>query len=547
MQNKLLFDGELGLLPDSPGVYIFRDVNNKVIYVGKAKSLKKRVNSYKNPKDPKGEALLNKIKSVEFIVTKNPDEALLLENNLIKKFKPHFNIRLVDDENYPYIKITDEEYPRIQKVYRIRGEKGSYFGPFPHGRAIDTTIKTLRKIFPIRSCNLKIDGSKTYQPCMLYQIGLCLAPCAHLVSKSDYIKTVESFKQFLRSEDTSVINSLRSELEKAKNELNFESAIIFRDAINGLTSIFSSQRVVMENNLSFDLITAETLNEYSCVVKVSIREGRVVSLYPFIFSSYEDKQSLIESFLLSYPEHITANELYVDCNLENKSALENFLKLKFNRNVKIKKVRNDAVKKVLELAVDNAKMHLENYVKRREKTTNTLLIQLKNILGIKSLPVRIEGYDISNIQGEFAVGSMVVFINGKKDKDEYRHFKIKYTPGPNDYGMLYEVLLRRFTNKEDTFSKGMPNLLLIDGGLGQLQVAMRVKKELNLDVDIISLAKKEELIYVENSNTPLKLGRDSEVLKLLQRIRDEAHRFAISYFKKLYSMDIRGEKNAKKK
>ncbi|MCI4464046.1 MAG: excinuclease ABC subunit UvrC [Caldisericum sp.] len=545
MQNSIKFPEELEFLPDSPGVYVLKDIQNKVIYVGKAKSLKKRVSSYKNPKDLKGEALLQRVKTVEFIVTDNPDEALLLENNLIKKFKPPFNIRLVDDENYPYIKITDEEYPKIQKVYRIRGEKGSYFGPFPHGKAVETTIKTLRKIFPIRSCNLKISEDKKYQPCMLYQIGLCSAPCAHLISKTDYLKTVENLKKFLRSEDRSVINTLTMEMEKAKRDLQFEKAIIYRDAIVGLNSIFSSQRVITEGDVNFDLITAELKDDLSCVVKVTIRNGRVVSLYPFILESLEDKQSLIEQFLMSYPQHATSQKLYIDCVIENKEALEKFLKDKTGHIVQILRVRGVVPKKVLELARDNAKIHLENYIKRKETETPKVLLKMKEVLGLKHIPIRIEGYDISNIQGKFAVGSMVVFTKGKKDKDEYRRFKIKFVEGPNDYGMLYEVLIRRFTHEGENFSKTLPNLILIDGGLGQLEVGKKVKEMLNLDIDVCSLAKKEELIYTEKSSDPIVLDRDSEVLKLLQQVRDESHRFAKTYFKELHSMSIKEDNDAK--
>jgi excinuclease ABC subunit C len=545
MQNSIKFPEELEFLPDSPGVYVLKDIQNKVIYVGKAKSLKKRVSSYKNPKDLKGEALLQRVKTVEFIVTDNPDEALLLENNLIKKFKPPFNIRLVDDENYPYIKITDEEYPKIQKVYRIRGEKGSYFGPFPHGKAVETTIKTLRKIFPIRSCNLKISEDKKYQPCMLYQIGLCSAPCAHLISKTDYLKTVENLKKFLRSEDRSVINTLTMEMEKAKRDLQFEKAIIYRDAIVGLNSIFSSQRVITEGDVNFDLITAELKDDLSCVVKVTIRNGRVVSLYPFILESLEDKQSLIEQFLMSYPQHATSQKLYIDCVIENKEALEKFLKDKTGHIVQILRVRGVVPKKVLELARDNAKIHLENYIKRKETETPKVLLKMKEALGLKHIPIRIEGYDISNIQGKFAVGSMVVFTKGKKDKDEYRRFKIKFVEGPNDYGMLYEVLIRRFTHEGENFSKTLPNLILIDGGLGQLEVGKKVKEMLNLDIDVCSLAKKEELIFTEKSSDPIILDRDSEVLKLLQKVRDESHRFAKTYFKELHSMSIKEDNDAK--
>lgn len=542
MQNSIKFPDELEFLPDSSGVYILKDSNNKILYVGKAKSLRKRVSSYKNPKDIKGSALLSRIRVVDFIVTKNPDEALLLENNLIKRHKPPFNVRLVDDENYPYIKITDEEYPKIQKVYRVRGEKGNYFGPFPHGKAVETTIKTLRKIFPIRSCNLKISEDKIYQPCMLYQIGLCSAPCAHLVSKLDYLKTVENLKKFLRSEDRSIINTLSLEMEKAKRELQFERAIIYRDAINGLNAIFSSQRVITEESVSFDLITGEIKDDKSCIVKVTIRDGRVVSLYPFILESIDDKPTLIEQFIITYPQHVTSEKLYVDVKLDNKEALEKFLREKTGHKVQIALVRGEIPKKVLELAKDNAVHHLENYLRRKENEVPKVLLKMKEILKLRHVPARIEGYDISNVQGKFAVGSMVVFTRGKKDKSEYRRFKIKFVDGPNDYGMLYEVLFRRFTHEEESFSKTLPNLVLIDGGLGQLEVGIKVKNILNVDIDVISLAKKEELVYTERSKEPIVLDRDSDVLKLLQQIRDESHRFAKAYFKELHSKSIKEEK-----
>jgi len=539
MQNSIKFPDELKFLPDSSGVYLLKDAE-KVLYVGKATSLKKRVSSYRIPKDIKGSALLKRVNRVDFIVTKTPDEALLLENNLIKKFKPPFNVRLVDDENYPYIKITDEPYPKIQKVYRVRGEKGSYFGPFPHGKAVETTIKTLRKIFPVRSCNLKIGEEKIYQPCMLYQIGLCVAPCAHFIGRGEYLKIVENLKTFLRSEDRSIIFTLTREMEEAKRALQFEKAIVYRDAINSLNAIFSSQRVVTERDVSFDLITCELKDGAGCLVKVTIRNGRVVSLYPFILEASYDKREVVTEFLISYPFHATSDTLYLDVLVEDRDAIEKFLGEKTKHPVKIKSVRGEIVKKVLELGRENARIHLENYLKRKGKETPGVLLSLKEILGLKHIPVRIEGYDISNVQGKFAVGSMVVFTNGKKDKDEYRRFKIKLVEGPDDYAMLFEVLSRRFTNDKETFARSLPHLVLIDGGMGQLQIGLKIKKMLNLDIDFISLAKKEELIYVEWSSEPIKLMEDAPELKLLKEVRDESHRFAKKYFKELHSQSIRG-------
>ncbi len=522
---------------------MMKDERGKVIYVGKAKSLKHRVSSYKRPRDPKTSALSSNIATVDFILTSSPDEALLLENNLIKKYLPHYNIRLVDDENYPYIKITDEKYPRVMKVYRVRGENGLYFGPFPYGRAVDLTIKAIRKIFPVRTCNVKMSEDKTITPCLAYHIGLCSAPCAKKISQKDYAKIVESLMYFLRGESEQVVKKIEADLETAKKNLDFERAIMYRDELKSILSIMEHQRVVVNKDVSFDLFAVEEGSGLSCVVKVSVRGGRVLSSYPFIIKTLNalNKGEVIEQFLMMYPFHAQADKIYVQEALPNRVFLEEFLSNHFGHAVKLRKARGQTIKDVLSFAKQNAKTQLVSYVERHKGTKEeTLLLNVKESLGLSSIPMRIEGYDISNISGEFAVGSMVVFEKAKPKKSEYRKFKIKLVKGPNDYGMILEVLTRRFLHQSDKFSSSKPDLILIDGGKGQLDIAVRVKNTLNVNVDLISLAKKEELVFIEGHEGPISIQRDSDVLSLLQYVRDESHRFAKAYFSKLHLKSIRG-------
>ncbi len=541
MQNSIKFPEEIKSLPLLPGVYIMKGVQGEVIYIGKAKLLRKRVSSYMSPKDTKTASLIKHIKNVSFIVTSSGEEALLLENNLIKKHRPKYNIRLVDDENYPYIKITNDKYPRLLKVYRIRGENGEYFGPFPHGKAIDLTLKAIRKIFPVRTCNIKIKGDKVLEPCLLYHLGLCVAPCANKISLKEYLNIIESLKLFLLGNGEKIVRDLQREMEKAKNSLEFEKAAIYRDEIKGVISVMEKQRVVSEKRISFDLFALCKKRTKAVIVKLGVRNGRVVSSYPFVLNipAKSEKSTIIEVFLAQNPFHASFKRIYVPVKLPERKILENLLSEKNGKTVKISLPYGKLQKSLTEMARENACVHLNNYLERRkllkEKKT---LEELKNALNLEFLPTRIEGYDISNVSGKDAVGSMVVFTNGRSDRNQYRKFKIKFVEGPNDYAMIKEVLFRRFKEKKEHFAKQNPDLLLIDGGKGQLDAAVSIKKLLNLNVAIASLAKKEELVFVEGINEPIRLSKRSEMLKLLQRVRDESHRFAKAYFTKLHDSVI---------
>lgn len=542
MQNSVKFPDEINLLPLLPGVYVMHGEKGEVLYVGKAKSLRKRVSSYVRPRDIKTKILSEKIKTVQFVVASSEEEALLLENNLIKKHKPKYNIRLVDDENYPYIKITNDRFPRLLKVYRINGKNGEYFGPFPHGKAIDMTIKAIRKIFPVRTCNIKIKEGRKIEPCLLYHLGLCVAPCAGKISEKEYLKIVNGLKDFLKGSSGKVLSDLYREMERAKRNLEFEKAAIYRDQIKGILSVMERQRVVSDKKISFDLFATAKKRNYAVVVKIGVREGKVVSSYPFVLKvpMRSGPSEIIKEFLLQNPFHGNFGKIYVEKKSGDYKELEDFLSEHFHSRIKISVPRGEIQKSILEMAKENAKVHLNNYLEKRKLTKEKALLEaVQKTLGLKNLPVRIEGYDISNVSGKDSVGSMVVFTNGKPDKKQYRIFKIKFVEGPNDFAMLKEVLYRRFKRKGDkVFSERMPDLLLIDGGKGQLDSAIRIKKLLNVDVEIASLAKKEELVFVEGRTEPLRLSRRSEVLKLLQRVRDESHRFAKKHFTKLHGSVI---------
>ncbi len=542
MQNSVKFPDEINLLPLLPGVYVMHGKKGEVLYVGKAKSLRKRVSSYIRPRDIKTKILSSKIRTVQFVVASSEEEALLLENNLIKRHKPKYNIRLVDDENYPYIKITNDKFPRLLKVYRINGKNGEYFGPFPHGKAIDMTIKAIRKIFPVRTCNIKFKENRKIEPCLLYHLGLCVAPCAGKISEKEYFKIVNGLKDFLKGNSEKVLSDLYREMERAKRNLEFEKAAIYRDQIKGIVSVMERQRVVSDKKISFDLFATAKKRGYAVTVKIGVRDGKVVSSYPFVLKVpvKSGPSEIIKEFLLQNPFHGNFKKIYVEKKSGDYKEIEDFLSAHFHYPIKISVPRGKIQKSILEMAKENAKVHLNNYLEKRKLTKEkALLEEVQKTLGLKKLPIRIEGYDISNVSGKDSVGSMVVFTNAKPDKKQYRIFKIKFVEGPNDFAMLKEVLYRRFKRKGDKiFSERMPDLLLIDGGKGQLDSTIRIKKLLNADVEIASLAKKEELVFVEGRAEPLRLSRRSEVLKLLQRVRDESHRFAKKHFTKLHGSVI---------
>ena len=533
---------KLKSLPDRPGVYLMQDEAGDIIYVGKALSLKDRVRSYFSgtPSSPKVRALVNRIADLDYIVTDSEVEALILESNLIKEHRPWYNVRLRDDKNYPYLKITNEPFPRVMVVRRREDDGSRYFGPFTNSQAMRQTVKFLRKHFPIRACRRRLEGNKE-RPCLNFHINRCLAPCTGEVSPEAYGEIVDQVCRFLEGRREGLIKDLTAKMEAAAKDLRFEEAARLRDQINALQyAAQDQQKIVGDLGLDQDIIGVAQGEGIACVQVFFVREGKIVGREQFLMEdeSGSAPAEIVAAFLQQYyprAAHIP-KEILIETEVEDSDALSQWLSTKRGSKVYIKVPRRGPKRRLVALVQENARLALEDILgaqSRRQEETQRALTRLKEVLGLPDLPGRIEGYDISNIQGREAVGSLVVFTNGEPDKDQYRRFRIR-TEGPDDYAMLQETVRRRFLRglQEGT---PWPDLILIDGGKGQLSSVTSVLAELDLSIPSCSLAEREEEIYLPSSPEPLRLPRDDAGLLLLQRIRDEAHRFALTYHRQLRS------------
>ncbi len=532
--------------PRKPGVYIYKNSEEEIIYIGKANNLFKRTNSYfqKEHDDPKTRKLVKKIATVDFLVTDNEVEALILELNLIKKHRPIYNIDYKDDKSYPYIAITlQDEFPRVF-VTRDSHKKGiKYFGPYVNATALRHTIDTLRSIFELRTCKGSKPGRKGQKPpCLNFHIEKCLAPCTGKVASSDYKKIIETVIDFLEGRGNSIMRSLEAQMKKAAASRQFEKAARIRDRIEGAKAILHKQKVASEAGEDIDIFGTFENDGYFAVALFMIRGGKLIGSENFEFKEGAETEPLL-SFIKHY-YHTTSfvpKEVLVGEDLSDKSTLEAWLKELRGASVTVKKPKRGQKKRLLELASKNASHNLDFYLKRlqveSEKSMKALK-QLKENLGIE-MPYRIECFDISNISGQEAVGSMVVFESGKPLKSHYRKFKVHFDEGINDYKMMAEVVGRRLKGLskigEDNSFNTKPNLILIDGGKGQLSAAKGVLDYYYSDINIASLAKREEELFIPGKKEPIMLDKDSEALKLVQQIRDEAHRFAITYHRLLRS------------
>ncbi len=537
-------------LPHKPGVYLMLDSKNKIIYIGKAKDLKNRVSSYfiNSPHDPKTLALVSKIADIQFFVTKNEIEALILEDTLIKKHQPRYNILLKDDKRYPFLKLTiQEDYPRLIITRERKNDNNIYFGPFTSVKPLRESYRLIHKIFPIRKCrkNLKIK-SKTppYFPpvgnyCLYYQIKQCLAPCQGNISPEEYKSIVENVLLFLKGKNKQLIDELTKEMNQAAENLQFEKAALIRDRIKAIEKIMEKQRVVSSRFESKDVIVTASKDGFINFTVIFVREGKITGKTNFIQTQkfhQEQPEFILSEFLREYYSSASflPEEILIENQIEDMNLIEEWIKRKFNIKIKIKVPEDQQEKDIIQIAKENCEMELATYlldIKTRDIKKSLRL--LKEKLGLKKIPEVIEGFDISNIGGEFAVGSMVKFINGEPVKSEYRKFKIKTVEGIDDYSMMKEIVYRRYKRLMEE-NKRLPELILIDGGKGHLSSAIEGLREAGIrNIPIISLAKKEELIFKPGESGPLKLSRRSPALKLLQNIRDEAHRFAIQYHRSL--------------
>ncbi len=542
----------LKLLPSLPGCYIYYNSENEVIYVGKAKILKRRVKSYFNKKhhdNVKVQVLVSQIERLEYIITNTEVEALILESHLIKKYKPKYNILLKDDKKYPYFLITAEDFPRISVVRKknMNPEKGKYYGPYTDVRAMYATLDFLKKIFPLKQCKTPKFKSR---PCLYYQIGRCLAPCQNLVTSEEYKNVVKQAELFLSGKQSELMKQLMEQIQKYSDSEQFEKAARLRDSYIDLKKTLEKQKVVYENTkLNEDVISVLTGDGLIVILILMIREGRLIDKKDFVFEcEEEDKVEYFATFFKEYYASLTLEfpDRIVSGTLEDvgeKALYEEWLEILAQKKVKISFGKSAQGKELQALADKNALVVLNNAkISKMSKIRddfNEIGSYLKEKLLLNNFPYRMECYDISHIQGTNTVASMVVFINGVSKKSEYRKFKIKSTEGkPDDFLSMKEVLTRRL-NRLGEKGWEKPDLIIIDGGKGQLSSVMEIVKELGVEgIDFVSLAKRNEEVFLPEKSEPIIIPRNSSALFLFQRIRDEAHRFAITFHKDLRSKSM---------
>jgi len=534
-------------LPATPGVYLFKDKAGKVIYVGKAANLRSRTRSYFAPTDtliPKVARMMLKAVDLDFIVTDSEQEAIFLECNLIKKYHPRYNVSLKDDKSFPYLKVSlSEDYPRIYITRRLEQDGSRYFGPYANAKSVRKTMDLIKKLFPYRSCRKKITGNDK-RPCLEYHINRCVGPCIGEVSSIEYREVVKQVLLFLEGKQDKIVNQLKLKMGQSSKNLEFERAATIRDQLQGIEGVMERQKVISAKAVDEDAIAFVRDGDEACVQVFFIRSGKLIGNEHFILGGTRDEDSgqIMASFIKQYYNSAT----YVPPQIQlqygvDDSALSEWLEAKRGAKVKILVPQRGEKKKLVDLVAQNAAQLLEQRKIRKlsdaGKTAEALL-ELQQTLDLPNVPKRIECYDISNIQGSNAVGSMVVFYKGKPKKSDYRRFSIKMVPGVDDYAMMQEVLRRRFARASRLPDEGnswavMPDLLLIDGGKGHLGVALQVLKESGVDsISSASIAKENEEVFLPSRDNPIILPNSSQALYLLQRIRDEAHRFAITYHRK---------------
>lgn len=533
---------KLKLLTTKPGVYIMRDKDGVVIYVGKAKNLKNRVSQYfrNSPKPSKVQAMVDNVDEFDYFITASEMDALALENNLIKKYQPFYNILLKDGKQFPYIKIDlKQPFPKLEIVRKVKKDGAKYFGPYFAGLDAREIVKTINSAFKIRTCNLKItETSMAKRECLNYSMGLCSAPCTKKISIEDYKKEINKVINFLNGNDEEIEEILNKKMISASENENFEQAITFRDRLKMIYKL--KQRVVanLPKNVDKDVFAyyCDGLSGVICVLIV--RGGKILGVlnYPCLDAEIEENQTIF-NFICQYYQNVTIpNEIICSHELPDQELLQKFL----NKKIYIITNPHGINKKLLEMALENAKEYLEKHLQKEKlKYNNTLgaIKSLKEKLSLKNLPQRIECYDISNISGTNKVCSMVVFKNGEPSKKDYRKFKIKTVKGSNDFASLKEALTRRLNRlkegKLESF-KEKPDLIIIDGGKGQLSSTYEILIKSQIEnIDMISLAKRIEEVFHPNNPLPTMLKPGSVELRLLQRVRDEAHRFAITYHRNI--------------
>ena len=533
------------VIPKDPGVYFFKNVKRDIIYIGKAKNLRNRVRSYfqKNKyQSPKNISMIKRIEDIEWIVVRNEVEALLTEANLIKKHQPFYNVNLKDDKSFPFIRITNEPFPRVFITREIIKDGSKYFGPYTDVIYLRRTLKAIRRIFPVRSCDFFIDQNvidqKKISICLDYHIKKCEGPCEGLVDTNQYNRMIENIISFLQGKTKKSENYIQSQMELASRQLRYEDAGIFRDQLHAIREFMSKQTKINANFDDRDIISFSKEDDFGIAVIVRIRNGRISSREKLSINNIDDNfgaviKTVITQFYFD-TDHIPA-EICVQYDPDSIEELMVWLRSKRGGRVKIYRPKKGEKAKQVRLAHQNSKLLLGEWIlnkKKRKDLVPKMVKQLQDDLQLKAAPRNIECFDISHLGGTNTVASMVSFIDGKPKKSNYRKYNIKTVTGIDDFASIREVVLRRYKRLKEE-GKGFPDLIVVDGGKGQLSMAISALRELGLDyIPTISLAKRLEEVFVPGQSSAQTIHKQSPGLILLRQIRDEAHRFAVDFQRK---------------
>lgn len=535
-------------LPAEPGVYLMKDKFDNIIYVGKAKILKNRVRQYfqssKNHSS-KVKSMVKNIDKFEYIITDSELEALILECNLIKKYKPKYNVLLRDDKTYPYIKVTtNEDFPRVLKVRKVIKDKAKYFGPYTNTTAVNDTLDIIKNIYPIRTCNIDIERAiKTnMRPCLNLHIKRCVGPCTGNVTKEEYNKMIEEIILFLSGKEEKLIDILKEKMNKCAMDFNFEEAAIYRDKIKSLEDMMEKQKIdTSTSDLNQDVIAMARAHDEACVQVFFVRNGKIVGREHFILEGVMDstRESILGSFVKQFymEQEYVPKEIIIEEEIEDSFILSEWLSSKKGQKVTIRVPQKGEKKSLIEMVRKNAIEYLEKFYdmnKRKYEKSIGALEELKQILNLDNIPKRIESFDISNIQGVDSIGSMVVFTNGKKDKKEYRRYKIKTVIGPNDYDSMAEIVERRLKYGD------FPDLMLLDGGKGQVSAVKKVLNKYNVEIPLWGMYKddKHRTKGLISQEKEIELDRTSNLYRFVASIQEEVHNYAISYHRSLRNKSL---------
>jgi len=534
-------------IPRSPGVYLFKDKNKKVIYVGKAVVLRNRVRSYFQGgkiDDPKSKRLKSRIRDLEIIVTDSEIEALILEANLIKEYKPRYNVNLKDDKSFPYIRVTNEKFPRIFPTRKIIKDGSKYFGPYTDVGSMRSLLKTIKRIFPIRSCNLNLTEENIkagkFKVCLNYHIKKCMGPCEGFIDENEYGQIVKNIIDFINGRDRIVVEELIEKMERHAELMQFERAARIRDQIQAIKDFQYKQKVITPDEIDRDLFVAYAEDNDACGVVFKVRQGRVIGRQHFYLDGVEGEtlDRVLSHLLIRFYMHadFVPNEIYLPIPLEDGANIEKWLSGRLNLKVQLVFPQRGEKAKLLKMAFQNAKLLLQELKLQKMKDKDYIPHSVKALqrdLRLTNPPKRIEAFDISNIHGTDATASLVTFVNGQPHKSDYRRFKIRTKSTPDDFAMMAEAIERRYTRQLKE-NQPLPDLILVDGGKGQLSSATEVLAKLNLqDQPVIALAKRLDEVFIPGVTEAQNIPKTSSGLRLLQQIRDEAHRFAIEYHRKL--------------